>query len=377
MERKRAVKILAVLSAILALAACGRKTPKQTFEFAVLQDTKFDAVYLDTSIDDFIASGFQFGDSCDVAFSNGLAFEDIPFYSGYYVRSGMPLVVGYPGYEHIAVTRASGGLWTESGLTENDTATVTLHEAGKYRNEQETLNQSYSNNREDYRDDARFANFRALSGGRLKEDFLYRGASPVDNQKNRAACADALLRQAGIRFILDLADTEEEYLAYREEPGFSSFYAAGLYDEGGMALLDMGAAYGSDAFKQKLAGGLRSMLSADGPVYIHCLEGKDRTGFVCFLLESLAGASYDEMRRDYMKTYENYYGITQTGTPEKYSAVVSVYFDAFAAYLHGTEDTVALASADYVRDAVDYLLDAGMTAEEIETLRSRITAPVS
>lgn len=39
---------------------------------------------------------------------------------------------------------------------------------------------------------------------------------------------------------------------------------------------------------------------------------------------------------DYMMTYENYYGITKQDNPEKYDAVVSVYFDAFAAFLHGT-----------------------------------------
>ena len=169
MKRKRTAIILAVLAAILALAACGRKTAKQTFEFAVLQDTKFDAVYLDISIDDFIASGFHFGDSCDISFSNGLTFEDIPFFNGYYVRNGKPLIVGYPGEKYISVTRNNQGLWTDGGLAAGDTATVTLQEAGRYRNVQETLSQSYSNDRGDYRDDVQFANFRALSGGELKE----------------------------------------------------------------------------------------------------------------------------------------------------------------------------------------------------------------
>ena len=134
----------------------------------------------------------------------------------------------------------------------------------------------------------------------------------------------------------------------------------------------MSASFGSDTFKQKLAAGLRKMISAEGPVYIHCLEGKDRTGFVCFLLESLAGASYDEMLSDYMKTYENYYGITKEDS-DKYNAIASLYFDAFAAYLHGTEDSKALTSADYSQDAVNYLLDAGMTADEIAALRNMIT----
>ncbi|MCQ2408886.1 MAG: tyrosine-protein phosphatase, partial [Oscillospiraceae bacterium] len=318
-SRRAVAMLLSVLTAIMTLTACGSKSKEQVYH--IIQDSKYDAVFLDVSIDAFIASGFHFGDSCDITFSNGLTFEDIPFFSGYYVRTGMPLIVGYPGYEYIAVTRNNQGLWTESGLTENDTAAVTVHEAGKYLNEQEALSQSYSNDRVDYQDDIQFSNFRALSGGDLKDSFLYRGASPVDNQKNRAAGVNALLEQNGIRFILDLADTEEEYLGYREAADFSSFYAAGLYDAGNTALLGMSSIYGSDAYKQKLASGLQKMLTAEGPVYIHCLEGKDRTGFVCVLLEALAGADYAEMQSDYMKTYENYYGITKSNTPDKYDAV--------------------------------------------------------
>lgn len=363
--------ILAVLTIITSFSACGRKPVKQTY--SITQDSKYDLVFLNASIDDFIASGFHFGDSCDVTFSNGFMLEDIPFFSGYYVRTGTPLIVGYPGYEYVAVTRNNQGLWTYAGLTESDTAVVTLHEAGKYLTEQEALSQSYSNDRDAYKDDIQFSNFRALSGGKLKDGFLYRGASPVDNQKNRAESVNALLEKNGIRFILDLADSEEEYLGYREEAGFSSFYAAGLYDSGRTVLLDMNSDYGSDTFKQKLAEGLRRMLLTEAPIYVHCLEGKDRTGFVCFLLESLAGASYDEMLSDYMKTYENYYGITKENSRDKYNAIASLYFDTFAAYLHGTEAVEELASADYSQDAVDYLLSAGMTADEIAALRNMIT----
>lgn len=371
MKRKGMAMILAVLTIITSFSACGRKSAKQTY--SITQDSKYDLVFLNASIDDFIASGFHFGDSCDVTFSNGFMLEDIPFFSGYYVRTGTPLIVGYPGYEYVAVTRNNQGLWTYAGLTESDTAVVTLHEAGKYLTEQEALSQSYSNDRDAYKDDIQFSNFRALSGGKLKDGFLYRGASPVDNQKNRAESVNALLEKNGIRFILDLADSEEEYLGYREEAGFSSFYAAGLYDSGCTVLLDMNSDYGSDTFKQKLAEGLRRMLSAEAPIYVHCLEGKDRTGFVCFLLESLAGASYDEMLSDYMKTYENYYGITKENSRDKYNAIASLYFDTFAAYLHGTEAVEELASADYSQDAVDYLLSAGMTADEVAALRNMIT----
>ena len=96
-------------------------------------------------------------------------------------------------------------------------------------------------------------------------------------------------------------------------------------------------------------------------------------GFVCMLLEALSGASYDEMLSDYMITYDNYYHVTQDSASEKYDAIVDLYFNAFAAYLHGTEDLAVLKTADYTQDAENYLLSGGMTSEEITALRDLIT----
>lgn len=51
------------------------------------------------------------------------------------------------------------------------------------------------------------------------------------------------------------------------------------------------------------------MIENDGPYLIHCKEGKDRTGILCTILESFAGASASEVIQDYMITYSNYYGV--------------------------------------------------------------------
>lgn len=44
---------------------------------------------------------------------------------------------------------------------------------------------------------------------------------------------------------------------------------------------------------------LAAIADADGPVVIHCMGGKDRTGLVAALLLRLAGVSLDEIGRDY------------------------------------------------------------------------------
>lgn len=370
---RRAFALCALLC--LLLAGCARAPKAAEAAAAVSEDAKFGAAILSLSPEAFEAAGFHLGDSCDVAFGNGYTLNDVPYFNGYYVKNGAPVIVAYPGFGTVSITLNNRGIWAEAGLTDGEAVTVRLHEAGKYAALQEALGQSYSFRREDYGSDEEFVNFRALSGGALKAGFLYRGASPVDNSRGRAACADGLLAANGIRFVLDLADSPEDMEAYRAAEDFASLYAGALYDEGRAAFLDMSSAYESADYRQKVAGGLRTMLGADGPVYIHCMEGKDRTGFVCMLLEALAGADYDEMLADYMTTYRNYYGVSPEETPEKYAAIAALYFDSFAAALHGTEDVGALRAADYAGDAEAYLLAGGLSEEEVRLLRAFITEP--
>ena len=370
-------KLLSVLLAlVLALSACGLNvTPKDapTLTAEVSQDPKFDAAVFSLTAEDFAAAGFAFGDSCDVVFSNGYSLKDVPYYNGYYVKTGAPVIVAYPKSEYVLINNNNRGFWTPVGLESGCTAEITLNTAGKYLATYEALGQSYSTDRSDYESDEAFSNFRAMSGGDLKENFIYRGASPVDNSRNRAAVTDSLLEQAGIRCVIDLADSAEEMEEYFAAEDFSSEYTKALYEQGYDIVLSMGANYDSDAYKESVAQGMRHLLKCGGPAYIHCMEGKDRTGFVCLLLEALVGASYDEMCADYMTTYANYYKISKTETPERYNAVVALYFDSFIEYLYGTDDTAVLKSADYTEAARGYLTDCGMTGQEIEQLTALLS----
>ena len=106
----------------------------------VMQDTNFGSVCLDVSIDDFNSSGFSYGDSVDIAFSNGFELKDIPYYNGYYANVGDPLLAGYPGSPYIkAALNYGDSLWNMADLAEGDTATVALKETGIYRDVQEAF----------------------------------------------------------------------------------------------------------------------------------------------------------------------------------------------------------------------------------------------
>lgn len=360
---------LSLNSILFSICGCSNAKKVALLKANVSEDTKFKAVIIDNvTIDDFNNLGFKLGDSCDVVFSNGYKLLDIPYFDGYYVKTGAPLVVGYASGTTLKVAFNNGTLWDEAKLTSNDTVDITLNTAGKYLNTQETLAQSYSLDREKYPSDEAFVNFRPLSGGNLKADYVYRGASPVDDRRKRTQYTDKLLENNGIKYIIDLADTLDEMKEFVSSSTFASPYTKSLYEDDKIVFLGMSSNYSATEYRQSVATGFKKILTNDGPFYIHCLEGKDRTGFVCVVLEALLGASYDELLQDYMKTYENYYGITKEKTKEKYDAVVSVYFNTFMEFLHNSSDVEVLKKASYVDDAKSYLESGGMTEKEIEDL---------
>ena len=367
--------LVCVLCATL-FSGCGaarKADAPAVVDCALIHEPEFGGVYIKITIEDFNALGFQCGDSVKVSFSNGYVLEDLPYYNGYYTANGEPLLIAYPGYDYIKAAINNGDdLWTVAGLQEDQTASITLVEQGKYLDIQNARDIHYTDNREDYESDIVFANFRAVKAGNIREGMLYRSASPCDNQHNRAPYVDALMEEAGVSFILNLADNEEKLQKYISADGFDSPYFLALYEAGQVAPLALNMNFGSEEFRGKVASGLSAMANAEGPWLVHCTEGKGRTGFVCMLLEALGGASYEEIVADYMVTYANYYGITQQSDSERYDVIVKHVLDPMIASMIG-DDKADPASADLAAGAERFLADAGMTAETITALKAALT----
>ena len=368
---------------------------------AVMHELEFGGVYLDMTIDDFNALGFEYGDSVTVTFSNGYELQDLPYYNGYYTVTGNPLLVAYPGYPYIKVCINNGDdLWKIAGLDENMTAAVRLREAGRYADIQDARDIHDRDDRDEFPSDEVFANFRAVRVSGLAENVLYRSASPCDNQHNRAPYVDALCKDAGIGYILNLADNADKITGYIAKDGFSSPYFLSLYEDGKVDPIGLNMNYGSADFRAKLTAGLRKMAEEDGPYLVHCTEGKDRTGFVCLLLEALCGASYEEIVDDYMITYDNYYQITKEekrllgaalpgfmsyygldtqkvgAGAARYTVIVENVLDPMVQSLaQGDPD---FRTADLSRYAMRFLRDGGMSEAEILTLTEKLkSAPAN
>ena len=344
----------------------------------VSRSSNSDGVFIEIPVADFNALGFAFGDSVDVTFSNGYALKGIPYYNGTLVEPGDALLLGSSKLPSIEVGVFYGDdLWVTAGLSEGDTATVTLAEAGGFADIQKALDIAYTDERADYPNDVAFANFRELSGGNLKPGKFYRGASPVNNKHNRAAYANALIADAGVQVDFDLADNDDEIESFLEEDakaGIDVSYFEGLRNASNVIAIDLHAAYQTEGYGRKVAAGLVELMQHDGPVYIHCTAGKDRTGFVCMLLEALAGASYQQIVDDYLFTYDNYYQINAANNAESFRIIKEQRLDRMLRHVLGAGKDTDLASADLPAGARNYLKTVGMTDEQIDQLTAYLCA---
>ena len=194
---------------------------------------------------------------------------------------------------------------------------------------------------------------------------LYRSSSPVNPELGRNTCADAALQAAGVRTVVNLADSAAEMTAY---PG----YDQSAYAKCSVIALCLSVDVLAEDFRAGLAKGLRHIIVNEGPYLVHCTEGKDRAGFVSALLECLMGASAQEVCADYMTTYANYYGVVP-GT-EQYAKIEESNIRKLLAEAFGVEDIMD-ASVDLSAEAEAYLLEqVGLGAEEIARLKQKLAS---
>ena len=373
---KRTLVLLSTLVLTLSISACTNKNNQskspELKNYSIHRDEEFGGAYIDISIQEFNNLGFKFGDSLDLAFSNDVTYTDIGYYSGYYVPAGQELVVGYPGYDYIKFCINYGDdVYTKHSFNKDTKVTITVNEEQKYKDVEETLSISYSDDVTQYDSEEQFANFREMKGGLMKPGLLYRGASPIDDSRKRSAVVDFLLQKNGIQYNIDLADKEEAVFGENANKKYVVHdYFQSLKDQNKVVFLGMAAAYKNDDFSNKMKTLFLSILNNDGPYYIHCLEGKDRTGYVCMVIEALLGASYDELIEDYFITYHNYYGI-EKGT-NKYEVIKSMHIDEMIRFVFDFNKTTTLLGANFKSKANNYLLGIGLTQEQIDAIQTKL-----
>ena len=367
----RSFLLLVFVSLLTFMVSCSDDDDTKsvpTLEGKIVSYNEFGAAMLDFTETDMTKAGFTLGDVISITVDGKEIV--MPYYDGYYTRNGEYLCVAYPTYPSICFTANNVGLPEELTGLEGHAVTVRMKEKGGCIDVQQALSMKYTNEREDYAliSDAAFANARGVSAGKMASGILYRSSSPFSNEINRAKYVSEYLEQAKVMTVLNLTDTEEKMAAY-DMPA----YSRSLWVGGQVILCPLKADPTADDYNQRLVAALKELPSRPAPYVVHCTEGKDRTGYVCALLEGLCGATYEEIVADYLITYDNYYQITPVKDPALCNTLVSLRLNTCLMYYAGVTDETQLPEVDYAKAFASYLLSHGMSQQQLDALVQALT----
>lgn len=163
-----------------------------------------------------------------------------------------------------------------------------------------------------------YGGYAVEGGGRLREGVLWRSAHHEAATDEDLAALDALRLET----IIDLrGDDERELHPCRRSENFSArvLFAGGvtaglaphLQAAGGAIDVETARArmidtYAGMPYRPALVATLRLYLAAlaeyDAPSLVHCVAGKDRTGFAVAVVHRLLGVHEDDLMHDYLLT---------------------------------------------------------------------------
>ena len=216
-----------------------------------------------------------------------------------------------------------------------------------------------SNDRANYKNlnDLEFANFREVIKNKL-----YRSSSPVNDVLKRNFIADDAAREVKIKTFINLGDSEAKLKGYKN-------FAGSYCSKNKIILLNLDWKYNSKNFRDRLARGISAMAKSEPPFLIHCDAGKDRSGFVCALIEALMGFDMDYIVQDYLKSFENYFKVVKNS--REYDFIADNEIRAFLAKAFNikAKDLNKINLALY---AENYFKAIGLEAEDIEALKLKL-----
>lgn len=356
--------LAAILAFLLALARVPVVAEAPAISCKVAEINEYGHARLDITKEEFDKAGFALGDIVTV--TAGSYTGDMPCFNGYYVDREAPMVHVNPYLGSITLCVNYGSFVDLSGVGKGDAVTIAMKEEGGALDIQEVNNLVYSDERADFASDEVYTNFRAVAEGRL-----YRSVSPVDNKIKRARYADNLIRQAGVQTVMNMVNTDGEIAQLMAEEGYDSPYYRELYEAGKVIALGMSYDFTAKEYVEALVKGFTFLSEGETPYLVHCLEGKDRTGFAIMVLEALMGWSEDQIVADYMETYANFYGI-EPGT-DKYNLLVKKNIGEMLLYMDELDTGTSAPETDLKTAAETLLLENGMAEAALKRIEAKLT----
>lgn len=340
-------------------------------EGKVKEINKYGHVVTELTEEELNAKGFELGDilTCQI---NG-HIVDLPYVKTYVnVDNKAYLIFNDKG--HITLAINMGNFSETHQVKPEDTFTLKLAYRKGYLEDFtfRDIGDVRTNNREDYASDEIFANFRSIHMGKIPEGTLYRSSNPANEKLGRASYVDKFIEEAGVNASLDFSEDSKKLEGFFEEKGNQSHYYKALYEAGHVIALNMNADFTSKDFNEKLNQGLKFLIQNDGPYLVHCTEGKDRAGYVSALLGALMGGSVDELVKDYMLSYVNYYFVEPDS--KQYQALADSNIMTTLKIYAGVETDEELRTIDLEKAVEKYMVKTvGLTEEEVAKVKEKLS----
>ena len=149
----------------------------------------------------------------------------------------------------------------------------------------------------------------------------------------------------------------------------SSYYYKTLYKKGRIYTAGI-SKYQNDAFyRTRIVASLKFFVKNKGPYLVHCNAGRERTGMVILVLESLMGASYNYMVDDYAQSFVNMNGSSRTAAQKE--AILRV--NEGLSFITGKIGVLNWSKINLVPNTELFLRQGGMSVAEIAALKKNLS----
>lgn len=358
-----------------------------SFQCNISSIDKFGNIVLNITPTEFQNAGYEHGDILSVTI-NGNCYS-MPYGTNFTdVNIGSMILLEYHDKLCIAATKSDfasnygiankvneygKSVWktTNNIPLNNVIIQIKMEEKFGYLDDYLIRQTKISFNRADYSSDSTFANFRNVDIGKFGKNAFFRSSTPIDDSIKRAAYADKLTSKNNIQTIINLTDNDEDLKEFIAKNGDSSPYYKTLYNAGKIKPLDLSVDFKAKDFQYGLSKGLKFLAANNGPYLIHCIEGKDRTGFVSALIECFMGATYQEIADDYMQSFINYYHL-EKGT-KQYEAIKNGTVPYIISEITGLNKETNFSTINLEKEAKEYIISIGLTEAEIDTLKTKLS----
>lgn len=390
---KKLFKVIIALLLVTNLFSCTKQQniisnkTDSTFRTTINDIEKYGNIVLDTSGDEFLKNGFDYGDIVNVNINNtdyempiGSNYSDVPqgemicrveIDSNNNNNLGKVLIAinmgDFATFAKIAtktkIDDEPGFKW-EYIINEPYDVYISMKKKSGYIENyiSNSLGLSRTNNRDDYANlsDEEFANFRMIKTSNIKDGILFRSSSPINPFINRNKYADTAMEAAKIKSVINLADNEMKMKAY---DGFEESY----YSTSKIIPLDLSIDFKAKEFKEGIVKAIKFIAENEGPYLVHCDEGKDRAGYMSAIIECMMGATADEVVKDYMITYYNYYNVGEND--ERYDTIKAKNIENT---LESTFDVDSIYGKDLKKECEEFLISIGLTNSDIEAAQYKL-----